>query len=315
MGKNSKIEWCDHTWNPWYGCKKVSTGCKNCYMYRDMQRTPFDPHIVTRAKPTTFRKPLNWKEPAKVFTCSWSDFFVKEADPWREKAMEIIANTPHLTYQILTKRPERILEWLDDACWPVSGCPISELPKNVWIGISAENQKEYERRVPYLLEIKASVRFVSLEPLLGQIDIDSIINPGTKVYDWHDNDHGDDNYWCQWCGGLVDFTRNPSHECHDPHIGIDWIIVGGESGTNARPMHPNWVRSIRDKCIELEIAFFFKQWGAWIPANNYSPFYNPQAADKSRQFKFDDNQFMVRFDKKTNGCFIDGRTWSEMPNT
>lgn len=114
MGKNSGIEWTDHTWNPWQGCLKVSPGCKQCYMYRDKKRYGQDPMVVVRSKPGTFRKPLQWKQPAKVFTCSWSDFFIEQADNWIDDAWNIIRQTPHLTYQILTKRPENIKDRLPE---------------------------------------------------------------------------------------------------------------------------------------------------------------------------------------------------------
>src|SRR3990167_11527130 len=108
MSDKTHINWTEATWNPWHGCIKVSPGCKNCYMYREKNRYGQDPAVVVRSKPATFNAPLKWKEPARVFTCSWSDFFIKQADPWRDEAWDIIYQTPHLTYLILTKRPERI---------------------------------------------------------------------------------------------------------------------------------------------------------------------------------------------------------------
>lgn len=281
MGKNSRIEWCDHTWNPWYGCHKVSAGCKHCYMYRDMSRTPFDPNVVTRAKSATFRAPLKWKDPAIVFTCSWSDFFIEEADPWRAEALEIMVKTPH-TYLVLTKRIERVLKWLDNACWPVSGCPIETLPPNVWLGVSAEDQKTFNQRIPYLLEIPATMRFVSLEPLLGNIDISSIVNPGKTVHGGKPSEN--ENHWCEWCGGLVDYTRQPAHDCYDPKLGVDWIITGGESGPYSRHAALDWFRSIRDQCQSLKIPFFHKQHGGNSKVNG-----------------------------SWGGRMLDGRTWDEMP--
>lgn len=106
MGNSSNIEWTDATWNPWHGCHKVSQGCKNCYMFRDKRRYGQDPNVVTRAASTTFYAPLKWKKPRRIFTCSWSDFFIEEADPWRDEAFAIMALTPQHTYQVLTKRPE-----------------------------------------------------------------------------------------------------------------------------------------------------------------------------------------------------------------
>lgn len=155
MGRSSEIEWTEATWNPWHGCRKISTGCANCYMYRDKNRYGQDPTQVVRGK-TTFDLPLSWKEPKLIFTCSWSDFFIEESDPWREAAWEIIRATPQHTYQILTKRPERVATRLPDH-WP--------LP-NVWLGVSVENRAFY-RRISELRAIPASIRFLSLEPLLA----------------------------------------------------------------------------------------------------------------------------------------------------
>lgn len=160
MGATSAIEWTDSTWNPWYGCLKVSPGCAKCYMYRDQERYGRDPRAVTRAKDATFYAPLKWREPVKIFTCSWSDFFIEEADEWREEAWNVIRNTPHHTYQILTKRPERIADTLP-ADWG-EGYP------NVWLGVSVENQ-DYIHRVDTLVRTRAKVRFVSYEPALGPI--------------------------------------------------------------------------------------------------------------------------------------------------
>lgn len=160
MGKTSAIEWTDATWNPWQGCIKVSAGCKNCYMYRDQKRYGRDPRDIHRSSDATFNAPLKWKEPRKVFTCSWSDFFLPEADEWRPEAWEIIRKTPQHTYQILTKRPENILDrlppdWGDG--WP-----------NVWLGVSVENNA-YLSRIKRLMDIPARVRFISYEPALGPL--------------------------------------------------------------------------------------------------------------------------------------------------
>lgn len=159
MGDKTAIEWTDATWNPWQGCTKVSPGCKHCYMYTGKLRYGQDPAIVVRSK-TTFRDPLKWTRPQRVFTCSWSDFFHEAADLWRPEAWDIIKQTPHLTYQILTKRPQRI-----PACLPPlwsSGWP------NVWLGVSVENAR-YTSRIALLQRVPAVVRFLSVEPLLGPI--------------------------------------------------------------------------------------------------------------------------------------------------
>lgn len=162
MGKNSGINWTDHTWNPWQGCRKVSPGCLNCYMYRDKKRFGQDPSTVVRSKPATFNAPLKWKDPARVFVCSWSDFFIEDADPWRGEAWEIMRRTPHLTYMLLTKRPENIKERLP-ADWPL---------KNVWIGVTAEDTPNFLKRVPVLRDAagpNVAGLFVSVEPMLRPI--------------------------------------------------------------------------------------------------------------------------------------------------
>jgi protein gp37 len=233
MGKESRIEWCDATWNPWYGCHKVSAGCKNCYMYRDMARTSFNPHIVTRAKDRTFFAPLEWKVPEKVFTCSWSDFFIEEADPWRADAWEIIKKTPMITYQILTKRPERIEHNLPFEFY------LNGLPVNVWLGVSAENQEEFDARWPVLESVahtlRATITFLSLEPLLGPIDMEGWLE---------ETDLGDEDHQ-RW------------------QVIPDWIITGGESGPEdkIRKADPQWFLDIQRQCQEAGIAFFHKQNG------------------------------------------------------
>lgn len=170
MGKTTAIEWTNATWNPWRGCLKVSPGCKACYMYREQERYGKDPKVVVRAAPNTFNSPLKWKEPMKVFTCSWSDFFIEQADDWREEAWSVIHRTPHLTYQILTKRPENILSRLPLA-W--------ETYTNVWLGVSVESQK-YLSRAEILTSIPARVRFISYEPALELVDFSSVL----PTFDW-----------------------------------------------------------------------------------------------------------------------------------
>ena len=222
MTKNSAIEWTDHTWNPWRGCHKVSSGCKNCYMYREQKRYGNDPNKVVKAKPNTFNAPLKWIEPACVFTCSWSDFFIEEADEWRDKAWEIIRQTPYLTYQILTKRIENVLDRLPKD-W-------GEGYDNVWLGVSIES-REFEGRAYNLNQIPAKIRFVSAEPLLGPL----LLTPY--------------------------LTRHVSF--NNVVRGIDWVIVGGESGPNFRPMDSEWATYLAWQCNNSEAKYFFKQMGGW----------------------------------------------------
>jgi len=195
-----------------------------------MERYGRNFNTVTRAK--GFYTPLNWKEPALVFVNSWSDFFIEEADEWRSDAWDVIWKTPHLTYQILTKRPENIKDRLP-ANWGWGW-------DNVWLGVSAENQAMADKRIPILLSIPSSIRFVSAEPLLGKIDL---------------------GLWCMDCDDYMRIHRAEGEHLTDAGDGLHWIIAGGESGHTPRPSDIDWFRSIRDQCLSANIPFFFKQVG------------------------------------------------------
>lgn len=241
MANKTGIEWADATWNPWMGCHKVSAGCKNCYMFRDMTFYGRDPNTVVRTK-TTFDAPLKWgrsgkvAEGARIFTCSWSDWFIEEADPWRPEAWDIIRRTPYFTYLILTKRPERIMDHLP-ADWG-TGYP------NVWLGVSAEDRVQADKRIPLLLKVPAAIRFISAEPLLGPIDIIGLLDPGR----------------CD-----CDICLRTSQRCTASRHPIDWVITGGESDKKApRPCNLDWVRSIRDQCQQAGVALFHKQHGGTV---------------------------------------------------
>lgn len=259
--ENSKIEWTDHTFNPWIGCTKVSDGCKHCYAeaqqdkrYGRVQWGPQGKRIRTAA--ANWRKPLKWDREAKaagkrarVFCSSLADVFEEkpdqpEIDEWRSDLFELISSTPNLDWLLLTKRPENVRKaWH----WELMG-----YPPNVWIGTSVENQEQADKRIPALLEIPAAVRFLSMEPLLGQVYIDQLPR-------------------------------------------IDWVIVGGESGQNARPMHPYWARYIRNQCQAVGVPFFFKQWGEWQPRHTLN------------------GEKMFRVGKHAAGRLLDGHEWNEFP--
>ncbi len=155
MAWASGIEWTEATWNPWHGCKRVSPGCAHCYMYREKRRYGQEPSAVVRSR-TTFDSPLRWREPRLIFTCSWSDFFIGEADGWRQEAWDVIRATPQHRYQILTKRPDQIASRLPGD-WPL---------ENVWLGVSVENPRFYWR-IASLRQVQCRLRFLSLEPLLA----------------------------------------------------------------------------------------------------------------------------------------------------
>lgn len=248
MAETTGIQWTNHTWNPWYGCHKVSSGCMYCYMMRDQETYGKNGNVVKRSK-TKFNDPLKWKEPALCFTCSWSDWFIEEADPWRDEAWAIIKATPHITYQILTKRPERILEHLP-ADWG-SGY------ENVWLGVSVENQKAAEVRIPLLMKVNAKIRFLSCEPLLSEINISNKgINNGYSVPTRYETVNGK-QVGIEWTDPGNDF------------VGVDWVIVGGESGNDVgkwryRPCEQFWIELIIGTCIVGNVPVFIKQLGTHL---------------------------------------------------
>lgn len=249
MGANSKIEWTDATWNPWQGCHRVSAGCDNCYMMSMLSRFGKDPEIVVRSK-TTFSAPLRWKEPRRVFTCSMSDFFMAAADPWRDEAWDIIRRTPQHAYQILTKRPHHMLHSLPPDWgrgWP-----------HVWLGVSVEDQRAAYKRIHILMRTPAAVRFLSVEPMLEQIDLSKASPCGYYC----DSEHGHIDHPFMMCQG----------QCNNG--GIHWVICGGESGRKARPMNEWWVRSLKHQCEDAGVAFFMKQGSQanWPDFKNFDSF-------------------------------------------
>lgn len=238
MAEKTGIAWTDATWNPWRGCTKVSEGCDHCYMYREQRRYSMEPSEVVKAAGRTFNLPMRLKPGTKVFVCSWSDFFHEAADQWRRAAWDIIRERPDLIFQLCTKRIERVESVLPND-WPFS---------NVWLGVTAENQRRWNERVAKLMQIDClGKRFVSCEPLLEGIDAD-FCDAGQAIGP------------CDECG---ESKSNPKCEACDGLPSIDWIIIGGESGPKARPMFEGWARDLRDQCKDAGIAFFMKQLGGW----------------------------------------------------
>ena len=241
MAENSKIQWTDHTVNFWTGCIKVSEGCKYCYMFRDKERYGLNPTDVVKVKDSTINKVLKGaKKGDKIFTCSWSDFFIKEADEWRDWAWNIIRSRPDLNWQILTKRPERISECLPKD-WGMGW-------DNVWIGVSVENQKN-TNRIQYLFPFynNIKVKFVSVEPILEMIDMDMAMY-GNQL-------------WNPLSGDL-DISRHNTGK-------LDWVIIGGESGNDNgkykyRPAESFWFNTIVDQCKEHNVPVFMKQTGTYL---------------------------------------------------
>lgn len=296
----SKIEWTDYTWNPISGCTKVSQGCKNCYAERFAGRKlkPFDtmvPRLLSaqgprprefrdiQFHPESFKKLTNIKSGSKVFVCSISDLFHEAVkDIWIdyiftefEKYNEFINYYPgekqrSYTFQVLTKRPQRALEYL----MKKQTNPLS----NVWIGVSVEDQETFDERYPILAKIPAAVRFLSIEPMLGPIDMmDAIYGDIEKQLESNDI---------------------------KPIVRPDWIICGGESGPGSRPMASDWVRTIRDQALMMKIPFFFKQWGEFIPKDQIIDW------DKSDLYAKMD---FIKQGKKHTGNILDGVVYNQFP--
>lgn len=297
MSANSKIEWTHHTFNPWWGCVKVSPACDHCYAERDSIRYGFSEagaHFPIWGKGTQRRffsekhwaEPLKWDRAAakagerqRVFCASMADVMEDNPDvhPARARLYNLIDDTPNLDWLLTTKRPQNFRRYLPPE-W------ITNPRRNVW-GLTTVESPEYLWRIDELLKIPFAVRGVSAEPLLGQIDLE-----------------------------LDRFVLGTGGERrHD----LSWVIVGGESGPGARPMHPDWARSLRDQCVAAGVPFFFKQWGEWSP-NKFEFIGNPRGERRAIHLHASSDHThighpMRPVGKKAAGRLLDGREWNEMP--
>lgn len=273
MAKDSKIEWTHHTFNPWWGCSKVSPACKHCYAETWAKRV--GSNVWGRNAERRFFGDQHWKEPMawnleaerskqrrRVFCASMADVFERKIGlvEWRERLWDLIEKTPMLDWLLLTKRPQNIssmVPWSD-----------KDWPTNIWLGTTVENQYWAKIRLPELSKNNASVRFLSCEPLLGAINL------------------------TPW------FSKKGLHP-------IDWVIAGGESGPYSRPMNPSWVRTLRDQCKKHDVAFHFKQWGHWVPSELLT--------EQQKKVVTVGEIEMAAAGKKMAGRYLDGRTWDEFP--
>lgn len=357
----TKIEWTDKTWNPIIGCSHISPACDHCYAEKMAFRLAHNPATsvyrdvvdvvdgkwngLTQLVESALEKPLHWRKPRRVFVGSMTDLFHNDTPfKWIDKVFAVMAMTPHITYQILTKRPERMREYLASehlvSRWFNSGHVLSKsgrtqkeqtnwyhlawrvlrdeetvLP-NLWLGVTVENQEQADKRIPILLDTPAAVRFVSIEPMLGPVNLARYLG-----YEWDcscgwaglNTDiscpkcyaHGDwgpiddeERAQCPECKHIFypNWDHNVCPECGQESVcggcdderswwptALDWVICGGETGPNARPMYKEWVHSLRDQCTESGTPFFFKKWGSFPHISK----------DKQR--------------------IMEGRTWEELP--
>jgi len=260
------IEWTDRTWNPTTGCTKVSPGCDNCYAKGIAERfrghAAFPHGFDVQVRDVRVNDPLRWRKPARIFVNSMSDLFHADIDQaWIATIFGVMAAARRHTFQVLTKRHARMRTLLNDDNFVAQvrslaigkGLPAGEwqwpLP-NLWLGVSVENQQWANIRIPQLLMTPAAVRFLSCEPLLGPVTLTHVewAKGGGTHLDVVNGRHGVPGAWTSAAKA------------------VDWVIVGGESGRKARPMHPRWAQVLRDQCSEAGVPFFFKQFGEYITA-------------------------------------------------
>ena len=349
MGDRTQIEWTDATWNPVRGCSRVSEGCRNCYAERQAIRmagegkpyeglvtsTPNGPRWTgeVRLVPELLDQPIRWQRPRRIFVNSMSDLFHPSV-PFKFIAavFGVMAKAPHHTFQVLTKRPERAVEffsWLgsleagageghwhigpDLVCMSYAAphCAAASDPEppwplpNVWLGTSIEDQKTADERIPHLLKCPAAVRWVSAEPLIGAVDLTRVSSAGL-------------GWGCRTFDPLN--MRKSDGEALD---GLDWIVVGGESGPGARPMHSIWARCLRDQCMEAGVPFLFKQWGRFLP-DEQGPLLSgkcegmdsngaPSSDLHSTIPEGPNHLWFYPLGKKHTGRELDGRAWTQYP--
>ncbi len=315
MGEVSEISWTHATFNPWIGCTKVSPACDHCYAERGAARLGAQHGLKLWDGDRHYTGVDYWKQPhrwnraaekagerRRVFCASFADVFEdrKGLNVPRARLFQIIEETPWLDWLLLTKRPENMAAMAPRA-W------AKAWPANVWAGTTAENDEWAEKRVPYLLEVPARVRFLNAEPLLGPI-----------------------HCWAYLAGPIREQALAALGA--RPLPGLDWIIVGGESGPGARPMHPQWVRDLRKDCITLGVPFHFKQWGEWGPRRQMRPDVPCPHNDGWGALEIDGSfcptatcwnghdddsknagAMMYRVGKKVSGRLLDGREWNEFP--
>lgn len=351
MAKSTGIIWARSTFNAWTGCTKVGPGCDHCYAETMMDKRL---HVVQwgPSQPRKRSSPANWKHPLKwnreapdsefagrkgfwpVFVNSASDVFDNEVDPqWRADLFALIRATPNLTWLLLTKRIGNAAGMMEGHLTEVhsNGHGTQYQPwRNVWIGATVVNQEEADRDIPKLLAVPAAKRFLSIEPMLGPIDL----MPINKDREINEFDVLKPSQWEQQITAWTDtsdsweedfedfFGLKPAEVSGDMHPKIDWVIAGGESGPKARPAHPDWFRSLREQCADAGVPFLFKQWGEWAAAISkpdgqgrytFSLEGLGDFPNNPQWHHYPDGQAMARIGTKAAGNHLDGRQHIEFP--
>lgn len=319
---SNPIGWTDQTWNPVTGCTPISPACDHCYARRMAKRLRGRygyPDMVSEWSPERggcmvhrdasfdvtlhedkLRDPLHWRKPRRVFVVSMGDLFHEDVP--RRSVIQVFATmalAPQHTFQVLTKRPTRMQTLLSSGdFWRSVGYAASDRagtdicagdqlhpPSNVWLGVTAEDQQRADERIPILLQTPAAVRFVSVEPMLGPVHLEWLKGLASLSPDW--------------AGGTCGGTGHP-------HPLLDWVICGGETGPGARPMQPEWARSLRDQCHVARVPFWFKGWGQWLAVS--------QGAQDTRNLLHrtpKGQNLFYRVGKKLAGDLLDGVEWHQ----
>lgn len=341
----TSISWAEKPWNPVTGCTPISEGCANCYAKRMAQRLrgrcgyPEDEPFKVTLHPDRLGEPLRMRKPSRIFVCSMSDLFHEDVpDAFINQVFAVMAMRPEHRFMVLTKRPERMKRYSEaqaqlfpHGMLTASGNIPWPLP-NVWLGVTTENQARADERIPILLQVPAAVRFVSCEPLLGPVDIESYLTPPSEricsnCWQYREADHQEAPGTCAdlgvstqpnaaACSGFEDRWADDFESAGEWLGRIDWVICGGETGPGARPMHPEWVRSLRDQCQVSPTPFHFKSWGEWLPGSQECGCDAPPGDydGPTRLMKHMGNEETVeRVGAKYSGSLLDGRTWDERP--
>lgn len=350
MADNTKIEWTDATWNPITGCSVTSPGCTNCYAMQlagtRLKHLPSRKGLTQKSKAGPvwtgevrfneheLTKPLRWKRPRMIFVCAHGDLF-HESVPgaWIDRVFAVMALCPQHTFQVLTKRADRMRVYMTtgrhvEIQMQTRSLGLHELKRrermqghvhrgallplpNVWLGVSVEDQQRADERIPDLLATAAAIRWISAEPLLEAVDLRVLRYDGMVYINGLTGDHG-----VTW-----------PYQGRGP--GLDWVVAGGESGPGARPMHPDWARALRDQCAAADVPFFFKQWGEWAPGvsidghvtrpENTADWFNDRWSFEeitprmASELHVDDEPLLWRCGKKRAGRLLDGVEHNGMP--
>lgn len=345
MCDKTAIEWTDATWNPLRGCARISEGCRHCYAEAVAHRfsgpgMPYEglTRIVNgrptwtgevRMIPELLDQPLRWRKPRRIFVNSMSDLFHENVpDYFIDRVFGVmwachVCDKQHV-FQILTKRAQRMRDYLKHdrrKNWARAAVNIAgrydpdglfddiansqEPHPRIWLGVSVENQPAADERIPLLLDTQAAVRWISAEPLLGEIDLDAIANTARLAEGQR----------------YISATIGSAWESHAGYLdtckinALDWIVAGGESGPHARPSHPDWFRTLRDQCNEAGVPFLFKQWGEWLPGSQASDIGNQTALIGAcqRGHRWDSGAHSWNIGKKAAGRLLDGVLHDEYP--